>query len=328
MKKSHLPRHQSNQDTRTQEVELQLARGRIAEVRDPDVFVTLSGYAGKDQGVVPLAQFDRPPKVGAIMDFVVERRDEDRGLVYLSREGAIGRATWENLQRGAAVEARVVASNKGGLEMEMAGGIRAFMPAGQVDSHYIEDLSTFIGQKLTATVREIDYRSKKVVLSRRVYLEAQRRALREKIWEGLELEQIRTGKVTSVMDYGVFVDIGGLDGLVHVSDMSYQRVAKPADYVKIGQEVQVKVLKIDRENERVGLGMKQVTPDPWDTASGKWHAGDQVTATVVRMADFGAFVELEPGVEGLLPLGEVSWRRVRHVKDVVREGQGHTADDP
>ena len=303
------------------QVEHRMARGRIVEVRGEDVFVTLTGYAGKDQGLVPASQFDREPKIGSIMDFVVERHDESQGLVHLSREGAVSRATWDSLQRGSVVEARVTGSNKGGLELEMIGGIRAFMPASQVESHFVEDLEVYVGQKVTAIAREVDQRAKKVVLSRRAHLEAQRRAQQEKLWAELEEGQVCQGTVTRVMDYGVFVDLGGLDGLVHVSDMSYQRVHKPKDHVEVGQTVQVKVLKVDRENERVGLGMKQVTPDPWDDAHMRYTAGEQVTGKVVRTTDFGAFVELEPGIEGLLPIGEMSWKRIRYATDVVREGQ-------
>ncbi len=303
------------------QVERRLVRGRIIDLRGEDVFVSLTGFGGKDQGLVPLSQFDRAPKLGSIMDFVVDRHDEAQGLVHLSREGAVGRATWDGIQRGAAVEARVTGANKGGLEMEIAGGIRAFMPASQVGHQFIEDLETCVGEKYIAVVREVDRRSKKVVLSRREYLEIQRRHAREKLWKELEEGQVLEGKVTSVMAYGAFVDIGGLDGLVHVSDMSYQRVHHPKEVVKTGQSVEVKVLKIDRENERVGLGIKQVAPDPWDMVQQTVRAGDHVTGTVTRTTNFGAFVELEPGVEGLLPLGEISWKRIRQAADVVREGQ-------
>lgn len=298
-----------------------LIRGRIVAIRGEDVFVDLVGLgSSKMQGVVPLAQFERAPRLGSIMDFVIVRVDEAEGLVHLSREGAIGRATWEQLQKGAAVEARVVAYNKGGLELEMPGGIRAFMPASQIDLHHVEDLSQFVGQKLPGIVQEIDRRSRRVILSRRQYLELERQKQQEKLLAELEVGQIRSGVVRSLTEYGAFVDLGGVDGLVHISDMSYSRISKPSEVVSVGQEVKVKVLKVDREKKRVSLGLKQVTPDPWDGIETRLKVGELVSGRVLRLADFGAFVEVFPGVEGLLPASEVSWRRNEKLTDVVREG--------
>ena len=298
----------------------EVRRGRIAAIRGEDVFVELTGDAGKLQGLVPLPQFDRPPRIGAVMDFVVEKVDEGQGLIFLSREGAISRATWEQLQRGAVVEARAVSSNKGGLELEMVGGIRAFMPASQLDLHHVDDIESWVGQKIEAMVQEIDRRSKKVVISRRQLLKQRREQAKAKLFESLEVGQEIDGKVSSIVDFGAFVDIGGLDGLVHVSDLSYTHVNKPADVVRVGQDVRVKVLKIDRENEKIGLGLKQAQPDPWDGIENRYRAGDQVSGKVVRTAQFGAFVELEPGVEGLVPMSEMSWRRIGKAEEVVKAG--------
>ncbi len=298
----------------------QMVRGRIAEVRGEDVLVDMTGYDAKNQGIVPLGQFERPPRVGSIMDFVVGRHDPAEGLIHLSREGAVTRTAWDQLTRGSVVEARVVGSNKGGLELEVAGGIRAFMPASQVDMHFVEDLDQFSGQKLRARVQEISHSPKRLVLSRRQYLEVQQKADQAKLWKEIELGQVRQGTVSSVTDYGAFVDIGGLDGLVHVSDMSYTRVDKPADVVKAGQTVQVKVISIDRDKQRVGLGMKQIEPDPWDGIADRLKVGDNLSARVVRTMDFGAFVEVEPGVEGLVPVSELSWKRIHKPTEVVQEG--------
>ena len=300
-----------------QEFHVEMKRGRIAAIRGEDVFVELTGES-KLQGVVPISQFDRPPRIGSIMDFVVDHVDESQGLMFLSREGAVSRATWEQLQRGAVTDARVVSINKGGLELEMIGGIRAFMPASQIDIHHVKDLESFVGQKLEGIVQEIDRKSKKVVLSRRQLLEQHKAQARDKIMADVEVGQIREGSVTGLVDFGAFVDLGGVDGLIHISDLSYSHVDKPTDLLKTGQQVKVKVLKIDTEKQRISLGLKQVEPDPWEGAESKYKAGGQISARVVRTTSFGAFVELEPGVEGLLPLSEMSWKRVHKAEDVVK----------
>lgn len=300
----------SKRTSESGDVEFGLKRGRIARVQNDDVFVDLMGPDGKLQGVVPLKQFDRPPRIGSIMDFVLDRIDEAEGLVFLSREGAISVLAWDQLVRGTHVEARVVATNKGGLELEMAGSIRAFMPASQIDIRHVNELEPFVGQKLSAAVQEVDRRGKRVLLSRRRFLERQRAIKRETLLKELEVDQVREGTVTSVVPYGAFVDLGGIDGLIHISDMSYERVDKPQDVLAPDQHVTVKVLKIDQGGERIRLGLKQIEPDPWDGVTDRYKKGDQVSARIVRLADFGAFVELEAGIEALLPLSEMSWKRI------------------
>ncbi|MBX2851577.1 MAG: S1 RNA-binding domain-containing protein [Phycisphaeraceae bacterium] len=299
----------------------EIRRGRISAIRGEDVFIDVTGDTGKLQGVVPLQQFDRPPRLGSIMDFVVDHIDEAQGLMFLSREGAISRTTWDTLHKGSIVEARCTGHNKGGLELELVGNIRAFMPASQVDLHHIEDFEPFVGQKLEATVTEVDRKHKKVMLSRRAHLEYVRKHAKEKLLATLEVGAILDGKVANIVEYGAFIDIGGVDGLCHVSDMSYQHVTKPADVVKQGDAVQVKVLKIDKSKGRIALGMKQVQPDPWDTATAGLSAGAEVTGTVTRTASFGAFVAVGEGVEGLLPISEISWKRIHKCEDVISVGQ-------
>ncbi len=301
------------------QIDFEMKRGRISAVRGDDVFVDLTGTDSKLQGVVPLKQFERPPRAGSVMDFVVERVDEGEGLVHLSREGAVTKATWQQLQRGAVVEARVVATNKGGLELEMVGGIQAFMPASQIDLHHVGELEPFVGEKLRGMVQEIDRRSRTVVLSRRRHLEHERLVKRQKLLTELEEGQTREGTVTNVVQYGAFVDLGGLDGLVHISDMSYTHIQNASDAVAVGQAVTVRVLKVDKDAQKIRLGLKQVEPDPWEGIENRVHSGEQVTGRVVRTADFGAFVEIEPGVEGLLPISEISWRRINRPSDVVNE---------
>lgn len=301
-------------------VELELKRGRIARVDGDDVFIDLMGMDSKLQGVVPLKQFERSPRVGSIMDFVLERIDEAEGLVHLSREGAITVTAWDQLTRGTSVEARVVATNKGGLELEMAGGIRAFMPASQIDLQHVGELEPFIGERLSATVMEVNRRGKRVLLSRRRFLEKERARMREKLMRELEVDQVRDGTVTRVMDYGAFVDLGGADGLLHISDMSYGRVEKPEDLVHAGQQVSVKILKIEPEGPRIRLGLKQIAPDPWEGVDQRYAIGEQVGGRVVRLAPFGVFIEVEPGVEGLVPISELSWQRIANPAAVCKEG--------
>lgn len=298
----------------------ELRRGRIAAIRDDEVFVELAGV-GKTQGIISLRQFERAPRIGSIMDFVVASFDEAEGLYQLSREGAVGRATWDQITKGSAVEARVVGSNKGGLELEMVGNVRAFMPASQVDIGRVEDLSTMVGQKVQAIVQELDRKAKRVVLSRRQYLEKQREQQKGKTLATLELDQIREGVISSVMEYGAFVDLGGIDGLIHVSDISYSRVDNPGDHLKVGDKVNVKVLKIDPAKGRISLGLKQIEPDPWSFVSQSLRVGDQVSGRVTRTAPFGAFVEVDRGVEGLCPISELSWKRIGKVEDIVQPDQ-------
>ncbi|MEM0915189.1 MAG: S1 RNA-binding domain-containing protein [Planctomycetota bacterium] len=297
----------------------QMMRGRIAAIRGEDVFVDLQGE-DKLQGVVPLRQFDRAPRVKAIMDFVVDSIDETKGLVYLSREGAVSRATWEQLTKGATVEARCVAHNKGGLQLEMVGGISAFMPASHIDLRHVGDLDKFVGQKLTAVVQEIDRKSKRVILSRKDHLIATREQAKAKAMENLQVGDVLDAKISRIMDYGAFADIGGVDGLIHVSDLAHAHVKNPADIVKVGQEVKVKVLKIDPEKGRIALGVKQVQPDPWESVATQFAPGGTFDAVVTRAMDFGAFIQLTPGVEGLCPIAELSWSRVNRVEDVVKAG--------
>ncbi len=302
-------------------VSVELKRGRIASVQNDEVFVELAGLDGKMQGIVPLVQFERPPRVGSIMDFAVDRVDESEGVVHLLREGAVGRVTWDNLRAGSAVEARVTGTNKGGLELELVGRIRAFMPASQIDIHHVDDMEQFVGQKLTAVVQELNRRGRKVLLSRRRFLEQDRERKSRKLWHELEVGQVREGTVSSIAQYGAFVDVGGADGLVHISDLSYGHITKPDQVVKVGDVVQVKVLKLDVEQKRISLGLKQVQPDPWDAVLASIQVGDRITGTVTRLATFGAFIEIEPGVEGLLPLSEMSWKRINRAEEVVQPNQ-------
>jgi len=294
--------------------------GKVLAIQGDDIFVEIGG---KSQGILPAEQFvEEPlPKVGDRVEFTIERYDRREGLLILSRQGAVKAATWDNLQPGQLVEGRVAGHNKGGLELKIS-GIDAFMPVSQIELFHVDEMAGYLNQKLRCLVTEVDRREGKVVVSRRELLrqEAERKA--EQLLESLEEGQTLPGVVRSIMPYGAFVDIGGLDGLLHVSDMSYARVEDPADIVKVGQEVQVVVLSVDRESRRISLGLKQAMADPWDDAEDRWQVDDIVAGRVVRLAPFGAFVELTEGVDGLIPASELSYdRRIRQPREILSEGQ-------
>ena len=250
----------------------------------------------------------------------VDHFDTAEGLLILSLKGAAVEANWENLKKGLIVEARVTKVNKGGLDVEVD-GIRGFLPIGQIDINRVEDASIYVTHKFNVVVTEVNAREKNLVVSRRDLLEQERAESREKTWKELEEGQIRSGVIRSVKDFGAFVDLGGVDGLLHIGDMSWTRLKDVGDTVKPGQQVEVKILKIDRTTQKVSLGLKQLTPSPWDLVEDKYERGQSYKGRVTRLMDFGAFVELEPGIEGLVHISELSPSRVRRVSDIVKPEQ-------
>jgi small subunit ribosomal protein S1 len=255
------------------------------------------------------------------MEFHIDRFDPEEGLLILNLKGAVAtNVTWENLEVGQVVEGSVSGMNKGGLEVQVK-GMRAFMPSGQVDIVFHKDLSIFIGQKIVAEVTQFDREKKNLVISRRNILEREKEAAKAKLLEELAEGQIRRGTVRSVMDFGAFVDLGGIDGLVHVSELSHKRVRTAKDALKEGDVVDVKIVKIDRETGKLGLSLKQTLADPWVDVASRYSVGTAITARVARIADFGAFLEVEEGIEGLLPVSEISWQRIGKPSDVLAEGQ-------
>jgi len=311
-------RKHAPQSQRGQEGQSGPRKGKVVAVRGKSVFVDL---AAKSEGVVPVEQFGETlPAVGDMIDVVVDRFDTAEGLLILSLKGAAVEANWENVHKGMIVEARVTKTNKGGLDVEV-NGIRAFLPIGQIDINRVEDAAVYVNQKLRVVVTECNQREKNLVVSRRDLLEQERAEQKEKTWATLEEGQVRHGVVRSVKDFGAFVDLGGVDGLLHVGEMSWARVSDPSGMMKVGQEVDVKVLRIDRETKKVSLGLKQLTPSPWDRIEERLSRGTTVTGTVTRLMDFGAFVELEPGIEGLIHISELAPNRVRRVADIVKPGQ-------
>ncbi len=293
--------------------------GTVVQIRGSDVLVE---FGPRNSGVCPLAAFDAPPALGSKHPFTIERREADDGMLILSRKGTISKAKWQDVAEGQIIEAICTGTNKGGLELDVSGH-NAFMPAGQVDIRHIDDLSDFVGKKLACEVLEMDRQRGRMILSRRSVLHEERKKRAQQVLATLEKGQTHDGVVTSVQQYGVFVDIGGVDGLVHVSDMSWDRIKNPGDMVKEGDAVRVQVLKVDlaADPPRIGLGMKQLVGDPFSAATGSLTEGAIVTGTVTRLAAFGAFVKIADGVEGLVHISEMAHKRISRPNQVVREGE-------
>jgi ribosomal protein S1 len=304
---------------RGQEVRPGARTGKIISVRGKCIFVDLGG---KSEGILSVTDFEGGPlpEPGSSIDVVVERFDHEEGVQILRLKGAAIDADWTNLKKGVTVEARVTKTIKGGLEVDVD-GIRGFLPISQIDLSRVEDAASYVNQKFKAIVTEANQREKNLVVSRRELLEQERAEQREKTWATLEEGQIRDGVVRSIKDFGAFVDIGGVDGLLPIGEMSWSRVSKVDEMVKTGDLVKVKVLKIDRVTRKLTLGLKQLTPSPWEVAADKYPRGMMVKGKVSKIMDFGAFVELEPGIEGLIHISELSPTRVRRVADIVKPAQ-------
>lgn len=294
-------------------------RGKVISISKDDIFVD---FGSKSQGILPRIQFadTAEPVVGDEIEVTVDRYEPREGLLILSRKGAVAsHASWDTLQAGQVVEGTVSGVVKGGLEVDVK-GMRAFMPAGQIDIYHVPDISVMLNERVTAEVIQFDREHKNLVISRRNVLEQQREAAKQQLMTELAEGQTRRGTVRTVMDYGAFVDLGGVDGLLHVSEMSFRRVRHPSEIVKVGDIVEVKVTKIDKESGKLSLSLKQAMPDPWTNASERYATGSQVTGRVSKVEAFGAFVEVEEGVEGLLPVSEISYQRINRPSDVVKVG--------
>ena len=289
-----------------------------------DVFLE---FGPKELGLIDGSQLkdkapEELPKKDEQIEVVIERYDPMQSLYHCVLPGAVQKADWELLEKGQTIEARVTGVVKGGLELEVAGH-RAFMPASQVSLDHIEDLSQFIGEKMVCQVDRIDRRGRgNIVLSRRNLLKEERERRAKELREKLEVGQTVEGTVRKIMPFGVFVDLGGVDGLVHVSDLSHERIHASekaiAQHVQEGQHLKVQILKLDWENNRISLGVKQLQQDPFEAAGDQIVEGATLTGRVKSIADFGVFVEVAPGVEGLVHISELDWKRVNHPSDVVK----------
>ncbi len=292
--------------------------GRVARLHREDVFIDLGG---RNQGVVPLRQFDQPPAEGEELELIVVRLNPEEGLYELSRPtAAVDVGNWDDVQEGQIIEVNITGSNKGGLECQIS-GLRGFIPMGQVSIYRVEQPEDYVGQRLACVVTEANRERRNLVLSHRAVMERERLEMREKLLAELAPGQIREGVVRTIKDFGAFVDLGGIDGLVHISQLSWDRVNHPSEVVQPGQTIKVRIEKIDKETGKIGLSYRDVGSNPWEKVDQKYSVGTRVMGTVSRVMDFGAFVKLEPGVEGLVHVSELSHGRVWRASDVVSEGQ-------
>ncbi|PJB95730.1 MAG: 30S ribosomal protein S1 [Nitrospirae bacterium CG_4_9_14_0_8_um_filter_70_14] len=302
-----------------------LIQGTIISVGKDEVIVDV-GF--KSEGVLLMKEFRRSNsadiQVGDAVDLYLEEVEDDNGQVVLSKEKADKIKIWnkvaEFFEKGEALEGTLVSRIKGGLSVDL-GGIRGFLPGSQVDIRPVRNLDRVLGQTLEMKVIKMNQARGNIVLSRRQLLEEQRTGMKEKILSNIQEGQIVKGVVKNLTDYGAFVDLGGIDGLLHITDISWGRIGHPSEVFTIGDAVEVVILKFDRERERVSLGYKQKTPDPWVAVEQKYRVNDRVSGKVVSITDYGAFIELEEGIEGLVHVSEMSWtQRVKHPSKVVNLG--------
>ena len=304
----------------------EIVQGHVLKITDDEVVVDLGL---KCEAVIPRIEFltddgQLTVESGQTVGVMVEKFDELTGTAVVSRRRAVQEELWEEIERAFYEEkplrGRVVQRVKGGLEVNI--GVHAFMPASQADMKPHPNLDEWIGQDIECKVIKLNRKRDNVVVSRRKALEEESNQKKAVLLEHLTEGAVLTGRVKNLTDYGAFVDLGGIDGLLHMTDLSWTRVSNPSEIVQAGQEIQVKVLKFDKEKERVSLGLKQLAPDPWEEVTSQFHAGDRVTGKVVSVTDYGAFVELQPGVEGLIHISEMSWtRRLRHPSKILKPGE-------
>ena len=299
----------------------QTITGTVLLVTDEEVSVNI-GY--KSDGLVKKADLcDTDVKVGDEIEVEVVKVNDGEGNVLLSQKNIINRKVWEEIEakntNGEYVEAVAKEAVKGGLLCEI-NGIRTFVPASQLANRYVDKIDQFVGQTLTLKIIELDSAKKRIVASRKAVLEAEAKAKKAEIWGKLEKDAIVTGTVRRITDFGAFVDVGGVDGLVHVTNLSWGHVGHPSEAVKVGEEIEVKILDLDPEKERISLSRKATLPRPWTVAEEKYPVGSVVEGKVVRLNTFGAFVELESGLDGLVHISQVATKRIEKVEDALKVG--------
>ncbi len=300
-----------------------IIKGKILQVVGDDVLVDI-GY--KSEGVVPKNDFVRQDDIVAGKDIEVflESVEDEAGVIALSKQKADKIRGWERIitsnKEGDVIEGRVVRKIKGGLLVDV--GVPVFLPASQVDVRRVEDIGEFLGKIVKTKILKIDEKRMNIIVSRRKLLEEERAEQKTKLLTEINEGDVREGTVKNIADFGAFVDLGGIDGLLHITDMSWGRVTHPTEVVKLEQQIKIKVLKVDRVTERIALGLKQLLPNPWERVVSKYTVGQRVKGKVVNLMPYGAFVELEPGIEGLVHISEMSWtKRINHPSEVLQIGQ-------
>lgn len=305
-----------------------IVTGTIVKVEDNQAYVDI-GYkfdgviTARELSSVPLDNISDVVQLGQEVTCKIISINEGKETLLLSKRQVDSEKAWDQMQahldNNETIEAKVVDVVKGGLVVDL--GVRGFIPASMVERHFVEDFSGYKGQTLRLKVKEIDKENNKLILSQKDVLEEEYQAKKQEVLESLQQDQIIEGTVQRLTQFGAFVDVGGVDGLVHISELSYQHVEKPSDVVKEGDKVTVKVLKVDPANERISLSIKAAQPGPWEQAGDQFHVGDIITGTVRRLVDFGAFVEVAPGVEGLVHVSQIAHRRIGTPHEVLQEGQ-------
>ena len=303
----------------------EVVKGRVLQISPNEVVIDV-GY--KSEGLIRVEEFldefgNLTVKVGDDVDVLLEKAEDREGYLVLSREKAEKMKVWDDIeaayQSKEVVTGRVIERIKGGLAVDI--GVRAFLPGSQVDVRPVRNLESLKGQELRMRVIKVNKKRGNIVLSRKVVLEEELTDRKGKTLDALEEGRVFRGVVKNLTDYGAFIDLGGIDGLLHITDMSFGRISHPSEIFNVGDQVEVVVLKFDRETERVSLGYKQLSPDPWESAADRFAVGNRVKGKVVSLTDYGAFIELEPGVEGLIHVSEMSWsKRVKHPSKVLSVG--------
>ena len=301
----------------------EIVRGRVLKIDDKEVTVDV-GF--KSEGVIPVEEFPdlEGVKVGDEIEVFLEKTENQDGLVVLSKQRADFVKVWDRVKsaadKGELVEGRLVRKIKGGVVVDLY-GVEAFLPGSQIALRQVQNVDALINQNMEFKIIKLNKRRRNIVVSRRSVLEEHRAKQKSEIIQELAKDQLREGIVKNITDFGAFVDLGGIDGLLHITDMSWGRVSHPSELVTIGAKIKVKVLSFDPEKERISLGMKQLTPYPWEDVDKRYTATQRVKGRVVSITDYGAFVELEKGIEGLIHISEMSWtRHVRHPSKVVAIG--------
>ncbi|MFO0815714.1 MAG: S1 RNA-binding domain-containing protein [Gemmatales bacterium] len=293
-------------------------KGKVISINKDDVFVDIGG---RSQGVVPFESFATEPKVGDEVEVVIKGFDGANGCMLLALPGAAERVVdWSSVARGMIVEAKVTGTNKGGLSVEV-NGIRGFLPISQLEMFRVDDTSPYVNQRLRCMITEVDPLEKNLVISRRALLEQERAETQEKLWAELAEGQKRSAIVGNIKDFGAFVDLGGTDALLPIGELAWQKVDDVSKFVTPGQRIEVKVIRLDRDKRKVTVSLRECMSSPWDEIENTFPVGSIVNGKVTRIMDFGAFVELAPGIEGLLHISELANKRVYRVTDAVQLDQ-------
>ena len=302
----------------------EIVKSRVLDIRDNMVVLDI-GF--KSEGAIPLEEFKDHPnlKPGDVVDVLLEHLEDQEGAVVLSKKKADFMRVWERIrvayESDQPMQGVLTKKIKGGVVVDLM-GVDAFLPGSQIALRRVPNVDELLGQTFEFKIIKLNKRRRNIVVSRRVILEQERAGKRERLMKELQKDQVRKGTVKNITDFGAFIDLGGVDGLLHITDMSYGRITHPSEMVHIGQELEIKVLDIDWDRERISLGLKQLQSYPWQDVADKYPVGTRVSGKVVSITNYGAFIELEPGIEGLVHISEMSWtRNVRHPSKIVSIGE-------